>query len=64
MALPCIPLFMEKVLCESIAIYKLDDGEQTRDFTFVGNAVQANIKGLFTTNPKHLRSKLHVACEF
>ena len=28
------------------------DGEQTRDFTFVENAVQANIRALFTPDPE------------
>lgn len=41
-----IPLFM-KALKEGVAPTIHGDGEQTRDFTFVENAVQANIKALF-----------------
>ncbi len=42
-----IPLFMEAVLSGK-SPYINGDGEQSRDFTFVENAVQANIKALFT----------------
>lgn len=42
-----IPLFMEAVL-KNKSPYINGDGEQSRDFTFVENAVQANIKALFT----------------
>ena len=42
-----IPLFMEAVL-NNTASYINGDGEQSRDFTFVENAVQANIKAMFT----------------
>lgn len=41
-----IPLFMQ-ALKEGKAPTINGDGEQTRDFTFVENAVQANIKALF-----------------
>jgi UDP-N-acetylglucosamine 4-epimerase len=40
-----IPLFIESAL-KSEAPYINGDGETSRDFTFVENAVQANIKGL------------------
>lgn len=37
------------------------DGEQTRDFTFVENAVQANIKGFFA--PKKAANQVYnIAC--
>lgn len=42
-----IPLFMEAVL-NNKSPYINGDGEQSRDFTFVENAVQANIKAMFT----------------
>jgi len=42
-----IPLFMDVVL-NNKSPYINGDGEQSRDFTFVENAVQANIKALFT----------------
>lgn len=43
-----IPLFMEAVL-KNKSPFINGDGEQSRDFTFVENAVQANIKAMFTT---------------
>jgi UDP-N-acetylglucosamine/UDP-N-acetylgalactosamine 4-epimerase len=42
-----IPLFMDALL-ENQSPLIFGDGEQTRDFTFVENAVQANIKAAFT----------------
>lgn len=42
-----IPLFMEAVLTGQSPFIN-GDGEQSRDFTFVENAVQANIKAMFT----------------
>lgn len=42
-----IPLFMEAVL-NNKSPYINGDGKQSRDFTFVENAVQANIKAMFT----------------
>ena len=41
-----IPLFMQALKDNDPPIIN-GDGEQTRDFTFVDNAVQANIKGFF-----------------
>ncbi|MCC6252024.1 MAG: SDR family oxidoreductase [Bacteroidia bacterium] len=43
-----IPLFMDALLSDKNA-YINGDGEQTRDFTFVKNAVEANIRALFAT---------------
>ena len=37
------------------------DGEQTRDFTFVSNAVQANIKAMFEQNVKADGSVFNIA---
>lgn len=42
-----IPLFMEAVL-KGERPFINGDGEQSRDFTFVENAVQANIKAMFS----------------
>ncbi|NQX99447.1 MAG: NAD-dependent epimerase/dehydratase family protein, partial [Flavobacteriales bacterium] len=42
-----IPLFMDAIL-KNESPYINGDGEQSRDFTFVENAVQANIKALFS----------------
>lgn len=44
-----MPLFI-KCLLNNEAPFVNGDGEQTRDFTFVHNAVQANILGLTTEN--------------
>lgn len=44
-----IPLFILEALSNGRPIV-FGDGEQSRDFTFVENAVQANIKALFSTN--------------
>lgn len=47
-----IPLFMDAAL--SNAPVKINgDGEQTRDFTFIENVVQANIKAAFSNLEKH-----------
>ena len=41
-----IPLFMD-ALMKNVSPFINGDGEQTRDFTFVENAVQANVKAMF-----------------
>ncbi len=41
-----IPLFMQSLKDEAAPTIN-GDGEQTRDFTYVENAVQANIRGMF-----------------
>ncbi|MEX1187861.1 MAG: SDR family oxidoreductase [Bacteroidia bacterium] len=46
-----IPLFIEAIMNNSPA-YINGDGGQTRDFTFVENAVQANVCALFSENPE------------
>ncbi|MEO7486252.1 MAG: NAD-dependent epimerase/dehydratase family protein, partial [Ferruginibacter sp.] len=44
-----IPLFVKGIM-KQLPVYINGDGEQTRDFTFVDNAVQMNIKGMLTDN--------------
>lgn len=44
-----IPLFMQAIM-DGTPAYLNGDGGQTRDFTFVENAVQANIRALFCPN--------------
>ncbi|MEZ5041390.1 MAG: SDR family oxidoreductase [Saprospiraceae bacterium] len=44
-----VPLFIKAIMENSAPIIH-GDGLQSRDFTFVGNAVQANVKALFTEN--------------
>lgn len=55
-----IPLFMQ-ALKDGVAPKINGDGEQTRDFTFVANAVQANVKALFAPK-KAANEVLNVAC--
>ncbi|MBX7202794.1 MAG: SDR family oxidoreductase [Bacteroidia bacterium] len=45
-----IPLFIRSIHEKSPA-WMNGDGQQTRDFTYVQNAVQANIRALFSTHP-------------
>jgi UDP-N-acetylglucosamine/UDP-N-acetyl-alpha-D-glucosaminouronate 4-epimerase len=55
-----IPLFMDAVL-KNKSPFINGDGEQSRDFTFVENAVQANIKALFSE--KEVKGEiLNIAC--
>jgi UDP-N-acetylglucosamine 4-epimerase len=44
-----IPLFVSGIL-KNTPVYINGDGEQTRDFTYVENAVQANVRGMLTDN--------------
>jgi UDP-N-acetylglucosamine 4-epimerase len=44
-----IPLFVKGIM-QKTPVYINGDGEQTRDFTFVDNAVQVNVKGMLTEN--------------
>jgi UDP-N-acetylglucosamine 4-epimerase len=55
-----IPLFVKGIL-DKTPVYINGDGEQTRDFTYVLNAVQANLKALFTNNGHALGKAYNVA---
>ena len=55
-----IPLFVDKLM-NTDTVYIDGDGEQTRDFTFVENAVQANIKAFFTANDNAINQVFNVA---
>ena len=55
-----IPLFIEALL-KNESPFINGDGNQSRDFTFVENAVQANIKALFTENEKAFGEAFNVA---
>lgn len=55
-----IPLFVKGIM-KNQPVYINGDGEQTRDFTFVDNAVQVNIKGMLTTNAEALNKVYNVA---
>lgn len=52
-----IPLFV-KAIKNNTPAYINGDGNQTRDFTFVENAVQVNIKGMLT-NDDEARNKVY-----
>ena len=56
-----IPLFARAVL-NNEAPFINGDGEQSRDFTYVSNAVQANIKALFSTNEQAWNQVYNIAC--
>ncbi len=55
-----IPLFMNSLLFGKDAVI-YGEGDQTRDFTFVENAVQANVRALFTNNRDALDKVYNVA---
>jgi UDP-N-acetylglucosamine/UDP-N-acetylgalactosamine 4-epimerase len=55
-----IPLFVKGILNKTPS-YINGDGEQTRDFTFVENAVQVNIKGMLTENKQAFNKVYNVA---
>jgi UDP-N-acetylglucosamine 4-epimerase len=55
-----IPLFVTGILKRS-QVYINGDGEQTRDFTYVDNAVQANIKGMLLENAEAFGRAYNVA---
>tara|TARA_Y100000814_G_C12340882_1_gene404322 strand:- start:138 stop:1109 length:972 start_codon:yes stop_codon:yes gene_type:complete len=56
-----IPLFM-KALSEGERPKIFGDGEQTRDFTYVQNAVDANILSLFGDIPDAYGKSFNIAC--
>ena len=56
-----IPLFIESLL-NNKEVFINGDGTQSRDFTFVANAVQANIKALLTDNKEALSKIFNIAC--
>jgi UDP-N-acetylglucosamine/UDP-N-acetylgalactosamine 4-epimerase len=45
-----MPLFVSGII-NNTTVYINGDGEQTRDFTYVDNAVQANVRGMLSDNP-------------
>jgi UDP-N-acetylglucosamine/UDP-N-acetylgalactosamine 4-epimerase len=55
-----IPLFVKGIMKET-PVYINGDGEQTRDFTFVDNAVEINVKGMLTQNTDALNKVYNVA---
>ena len=55
-----IPLFIKGIL-NRCSVFINGDGEQTRDFTFVDNAVQINIKGMLNQNENAFNKVYNVA---
>ncbi|MEO8820957.1 MAG: SDR family oxidoreductase [Ginsengibacter sp.] len=55
-----IPLFVKAIMNHTSAFIN-GDGEQTRDFTFVENAVQINIKGMLSENEQSKNKVYNVA---
>jgi UDP-N-acetylglucosamine/UDP-N-acetylgalactosamine 4-epimerase len=55
-----IPLFVKGIM-KNTPVYVNGDGEQTRDFTFVDNAVQVNIQGMLASNPDAVNKVYNVA---
>jgi UDP-N-acetylglucosamine 4-epimerase len=55
-----MPLFVSGIL-NGTPVYINGDGEQTRDFTYVDNAVQANIRAMLCTNDKAFGEAYNIA---
>jgi UDP-N-acetylglucosamine 4-epimerase len=55
-----IPLFMRAVLDNESPVIN-GDGEHSRDFTYVANAVQANDRALFCENPEAVNQVYNIA---
>lgn len=56
-----IPLFMKSAVGRKAPVIN-GDGTFSRDFTYVANAVQANVLALFTSNEKAVNEVYNVAC--
>ncbi len=55
-----IPLFVKGIMNET-PVYINGDGKQTRDFTFVENAVQINVRGMLSKNAESFNKVYNVA---
>lgn len=55
-----MPLFVSGII-NNTPVYINGDGEQTRDFTYVDNAVQANIRGMLSENPASFGQVYNIA---
>lgn len=56
-----IPIFC-KAFLEGTSITVNGDGETSRDFTYVANAVQANVLSLFSTSREAVNQVYNIAC--
>jgi UDP-N-acetylglucosamine 4-epimerase len=55
-----IPVFTDKIVKREV-VYINGDGNQTRDFTFVENAVQANIRAMLCDNKEAVNQVFNIA---
>ncbi|HTN17689.1 MAG TPA: SDR family oxidoreductase [Chitinophagaceae bacterium] len=55
-----MPLFVSGILNNTV-VYINGDGEQTRDFTYVDNAVQANVRGMLCENAEAFGKVYNIA---
>jgi UDP-N-acetylglucosamine 4-epimerase len=55
-----IPLFIDKIVKRE-EVFINGDGEQTRDFTFVENAVQANVRAMLIEAPEAINQVYNIA---
>jgi UDP-N-acetylglucosamine 4-epimerase len=55
-----IPLFVSGII-NGTPVYINGDGEQTRDFTYVENAVQANIRAMLSESPESFGKAYNIA---
>lgn len=56
-----VPLFIESLLDNKAPLIN-GDGKHSRDFTFVANAVHANLLALFTENKSAVNEVYNIAC--
>lgn len=56
-----IPLFIQSALEDKAPLIH-GNGENSRDFTFIENAVQSNLLALFSDNPAALNQIYNIAC--
>jgi UDP-N-acetylglucosamine 4-epimerase len=56
-----IPLFIDACLNDK-PVYINGTGAQTRDFTFIDNVIQANIKAMFTNDHQALNKSYNIGC--
>jgi UDP-N-acetylglucosamine 4-epimerase len=56
-----IPLFVKAIMDDTSPVIN-GDGEHSRDFTYVSNAVQANLKAMFTNNKNAVNQVYNIAC--
>jgi UDP-N-acetylglucosamine/UDP-N-acetylgalactosamine 4-epimerase len=56
-----IPKFIDAMLAQKSPIIN-GDGEQSRDFTYVTNVVEANIAAMFTENPAAINQIYNIGC--